>query len=769
MSDKKGLVESEKVMISLSRKKVLILSSVLYVSLIGLISFPQLDIMDKETYYTLSVLRIIIGFICLAYLPGALMLRILKINKITGSEKLSYAVALSLSNIMIIGLIINIIFPYIGITKPLSLWPLIFTYSGVNLILSILDYYNRKHGLPEELNVVFKKRSYLPHGYMLLLPMLSIIGAKFVSIYNNSSILLLLVFLITIIPLMVIKDKFITESVYPFAIYMISLALLLHSTMVSPYPMRINVDGEYFNQLLVFKNEYWNYNLNSHSNTALAVIMIAPIFSKVLNVDTLQLFKLMYPIIFSLVPLTLYNTYSRNINKKYAFLSTLFLIFCAYYYFEAPLLKRQQISILYFSLILMLFVEHEIPLSKKRVLSTIFLISLCVSHYSTSFFCLVLFMIIYFIDLIMRSKIISVNLRTSLQKLKKSIDEINEKSDKRPNEYKISKNYIILFLVFIIGWTLYIGSGRIFNAVALLGESIYLDFFSVSDKSRAIPMAFGVGFFDIPIHAKLYRLLQYVSQLFIIIGSIKIIIHYEKYTKIYVQMIVSALIFLLIIIIAPNISLNINMYRIYFILLIILSPLCIIGGETLWGYFVQNLLGIIQHKDSIESRVNVANNLGNLKKQKFLEIFTLCFLIPYFLFNVGVVFKIGDYNEDPVSIPKSPSLNFNSNSGYYTIQEVTAAIKASKYLNESLPIYADKWIGYDLISSWNNNSKLISNVDIEKNSYLFLRKWNIISKEFKVPLEQKEKAIIKIDDRLLIKRHKMYDNGDVIIFGTDYD
>ncbi len=751
----KHVLVVKKLIIELSKKKIIIISFTLLISLIGIISLTHLNFLDRKSLYCISFLRQIIGIICLIYLPGALIVRILKIH-VSDSEELVYSVGLSLSLIMISGFLMNMIYPLIGLSKPISLWVFLLTFSVINFVLlSIIYISNAEHVSPRtQLN--YRKYNWI----YLLLPIMAVIGSKYIWIHNNSLITLALILIIAIIPMAAITDKLIKEQMYTFIIYMVALALLLHNTMVSPYPLRINVDGEYFYQQLVFQNEFWDHKLPGASNTVLSIVMIAPIFSKVLNMSVFWLFKLIYPIIFSFVPVILYQIYSKQINKKYAFISTLFFMFFFYFYTETPLLRRQEISILYYSLIILLLIDQNIPLVKKRALSTIFLMCLVISHYTTASLCLLLFTFAYLID-----KHIITKLPINILIKQKTRTFVVTNSDKIPKKYsdlsKVSKNYLIIFIVFLISWITYVGSSYVLNNITLLGEAMYLDFFTQSEKSKYISSAFGIGFFELHPVAMIYAILQYFSQLCIIIGSIGIIINQNEFKRSYVSLIISAFIFLSICIIAPHLSVSINIVRIYFILLIILSPLCIIGGHILWTQLTK-FITYIQNKYNVKyyKKINFKND------SIFLLLFVFIFLIPYFLCNIGFVFDIGNFDEEAVQIPKSPSLNLNYNTGYHTEKEVIAAIQASKITNKNLPIYGDKYIGYDLISSWNTNSKVLINRNIEERSYLFLRKWNIISHSFKlVGADAVEQDIININENFLKNRPKIYDNNNAIIYG----
>lgn len=728
-------------------KKTVIATLIFSLSLICLTITLELNFLTKGQTLILSFIRIILGYILLAYIPGNLFLKLIGINLNDIYDEIAYSVGLSLSIVMIVGFIINIFYPLIGIPKPISIWPLLLTFCIINLIFSyLIDLkYNSVYKSKMKYISITVKQNFLPCLYICLLPILAVVGASYAS-FNYNFILICLISLISLIPLMVVTDKIFKEPIYPLAIYMISLALLLHNTMVSQYPMRINVDVEYYYQQLVIQNGYWNSNISISTNTALSVVMIAPIFEQLLNLNINWILRCGYPILFSFVPFILYNLYSKQFDKKSAFLSTCFLMFYFYFFIEATLLRRQQVALIFFSLILLLTISDEIVSFKKRLLMIIFTFSLIVSHYSLALIVLLLFFIIYtFLTIV-------------------EIDFIQAKVSKQlfGCQYNFSKSYILIFVSIILTWFLYVGNGNVFSHITLLGNNIYQDFFLQYGKSTYINQALGAGFFDVCATGKIYRLLQYSSQLFIVIGSIISIVKQKKIIDCYLQFVIAALILLFIVFFTPYLSTLINIFRIYFVLLLILAPFCLVGANLIYCSATNYL---ILFSNKLIFNYNNKTLCPKCNKMDFKKVFVIFFLLPYFLFNVGVVFEIGGFNKDNskmVQIPISPSLTYDSNSGYHQEKEIVAAKKIGSLTDKKIPIYGDMWIGYDLISAWNNNSKLIYTKKeiIGSPHYIFLRDYNILSGKFEILSKDSE-----LDSNDFKYEDQIYDNGNVSILG----
>ena len=60
----------------------------------------------------ISIIRPLIGFIYLTFIPGIIILRILKLHKLGNIETLLYTVGLSIATLMFTGLFMNTVYPF---------------------------------------------------------------------------------------------------------------------------------------------------------------------------------------------------------------------------------------------------------------------------------------------------------------------------------------------------------------------------------------------------------------------------------------------------------------------------------------------------------------------------------------------------------------------------------------------------------------------------------------------------------------------------------
>src|SRR5665647_781228 len=99
-------------------KKTLFVTAVLQVVLLGSAGLNYLGA-------PLLIIQQVIGCIFLLFIPGILLLRVLKYHDLGSVATPLYAVGLSIATLIFIGLFINQVYPYLGITRPIATLPLL--------------------------------------------------------------------------------------------------------------------------------------------------------------------------------------------------------------------------------------------------------------------------------------------------------------------------------------------------------------------------------------------------------------------------------------------------------------------------------------------------------------------------------------------------------------------------------------------------------------------------------------------------------------------
>jgi uncharacterized membrane protein len=529
----------------------------LQLSVLGLVG---LDLINIHVFG----LRQIVLFAYLTFIPGYLLLKIIKFEKINNLELIAYSIGLSISILIFTGVFLNFFLLFFSYSQPLSTYPLLIS---ISILVTSMNYYcsrkklisNRANLLPTKIDIfnVLTPRLLTLILFLILTMCFRELWPLFVSIFIIISISV---------------PKIVNPRSYPLIVIIISVLLLMRTSLNFKYLWGCDIHYEYSFFKITSQNNYWDFHTSSGLNSMLSVVMLPLIYSDLMNTDVLWVYKIIYPLLFSLVPLGLYHIYEKQTNKQIALLSVFFFISFFTFYGEMLSLTRQMIGELFFVLLLMIFINESNSKFSKSLLIIIFSFSLVVSHYALSYFYLFYIGIIWLFNIVLKNSPI---------KYLAAFDYLSKSHIK--NKDAISITYLMIIITFVITWYTFIASGSTFTSLILIlnrmVETFIDEFFSTSSRDPAVLMAIGVESMQ-SVSMTITRYAHLVTQFFIIVGSSLIIISKTKFRfyQNYVYLIVVSLFILFLSIVVPYFASSLNMTRIYHIVLIILSPTCIVGG-----------------------------------------------------------------------------------------------------------------------------------------------------------------------------------------------
>ncbi|WGM88488.1 MAG: DUF2206 domain-containing protein [Candidatus Bathyarchaeum tardum] len=502
----------------------------------------------------------------------------------------------------------------------------------------------------------------------------------------------MIILIAILVVLSVFSQKLLPSDLYPFALLMIGISLLFHSSLISSYivPFGSDIPGEF----LLFQNTLndfqWNqlfspsmgYTLLNTYNNMLSITILPTVYSTLLNIDSFLMFKVLYPLIFSLIPLVLYQVWQYFIDKKYAFIAAFFFMAQNTFYTEMLGLSRQIIAELFFVLLLFIILHKNIKPITKMICFVVFSFGLVTAHYSLAL------IFLFFISATLVFYIIT----------------------KRPT-MKISITMVLIFFVIMFTWYIYTSGSASFITLMEKGEfvvSMLGDFFNPA--SRGDTVLTGLGLAESPsIFNTISRIIAYVLQGFIIVGFLGLVTNLKKIrTEFFVFGIIATL-FLGMLIIIPGLANTLNMTRFYHILLFFLAPLCILGARLIVKLIT--------------------------KRQKEFAVCALLLfvLVPYFFFQTNFVYEItgNDSWSIPLSGYRMDPLRLYGHSGYTDEYSVHGVRWLSKNVNFTTSVvYADDRTGTNVLTIHGliaTGKVALSNVTVvADNGFVYLSSLNVI-------------------------------------------
>jgi uncharacterized membrane protein len=659
----------------------------------------------------IPLLRQVIGFLYLSFLPGFLVLKTIRLDKTSRMENLLFSVGLSLTILMFIGLLSNEIYPALNISRPLSVIPLIATIFAFTLVFYVASYYRSKNLSMETMSISNIKFSRL-FPLLVCLPIITVLGTEMLISSGNNLILLVLVIITAVIVLCTFSRKLVLPQTYLLLVLVISLFLLLHVSLISKYIIGYDVHLEYYFANLTSSKSTWIETIPHEYDDMLSITILPVLFSNCLNLDLNWVFKAVYPLIFSLVPLTLFVTYRKLTSSRIAFLSVFFFVSMDVFYFTMLGLARQMIAELFFALLILLTLENKMSQPKRKLLFIIFSAALIVSHYALSYIFLFYISVTFCL----------------LHLLKRSDAE---------NGNFITGDLGLLYVAMAVVWYVLVSQAP-FNALATTVNHIYQ---SILAQVSAPGISGLMPHYVSPLH-QVSQYLFYGLQLSIIVGFLGSIVRHRetKFTREYLSMSLISLLILIACMALPSFAANLAMSRFYHITSFLLAPFVVLGFLTVFDLIMD-----------LRSRLPTSK-VGQVRRHdvesKGVGLFLISLLlVAFFLFQVGFVYEIsGD-------IPSSLSLSMKSLQTNPTRaldiwdaqtpeQDVFSAKWLLEYGDNQSKVYADKTSSFMVLTSYgmlpivffSANSRVGSydyilsptTVKLLKNAYVYLRELNVV-------------------------------------------
>ena len=704
--------------------------------------------------FELPGLRPLIVLFFVALVPGILILRILKIHNIGLLESLLNSIGFSLLLIIFIGIVLNFSLPPLGITRPISLAPLLTGTTVVCLILAFFAYQRDKSFAPTRDRVTRKgtgpkterSQKLSPFLLAILLPLLSVLGAALAYTRQNDVLLFALIFTIAIIVGLVTFNRFIPSEAYPLMLFMIALSLFYQTTLFSPYLIGSDIHLEDYLARVVLQNGYWDASIANSVNSCLSIVMVTPFHSLFLGLDIIWLFKIIYPLFFCLVPLGLYRVFSSQIGPRYAFLSAFFFISLPMFFMDMPQLIRQQFSELFFVLIMLLVVDRKLTMVQRTTMIILFGLGVMVSYYGLGTG--------YAVGYITCGLLLLLLLKSRVGKT--AWQWLVRKSNSLPDDLSLKGAFnkkslftiIAVNLVFMILYYGFVASGaaaggmRTITEITPGGGQGISSALGLTTSEPLIRTALGLDFIMASTGGKIWRVLQYLVELCFVLGFLRLVFKPKSLGKLkteYVAFVVVSVLILGAVFLLPALSYRVNTYnaygmgitRVWQITLLVLSPLFIFGGEMIVAGIVRLWRLLSRGLSTLRTGVNY---------QSFLWFPVIVVLIPYFLFNSGVVFELSrNRTTEFIDVPYSITLSSHrvDVNTVFTRQDLAAAHWLCRDTIGNTPVYTDHHgskLFIDQIEFPCSAKEVNQNAGgIVAPGYFYLRSWNIGSGSLTFP------------------------------------
>lgn len=393
--------------------------------------------------------------------------------------------------------------------------------------------------------------------FIVLLPIISAFAAHFMS--RDALLVIYLMIGLAISAVRLRLRATFADSFFLVLIGAVALSLFLSGTLISSYVTGWDAHQEFALFQQAAQQGGWQPEVSILYNSALSVTILPLIISSVSSLDGILVFKIVYPFLFSMVPMLLYQLYRKIMNPEAAFLSVFVVLSYQATYTEITQLGRQMIAELI--MVLLLWLQLSPTLGKTRVgsfLVVLLTFGLVTSHYSIA---------LIYILLIIFSYLVSRKPRFGMESL-------------------VSSSRLALSLVATVGWFLFVAGGIVLQNLSQNLEVVtagLTEFFNLTARPSVVMEALGLA----NVHTEILHLMNRATQYLVVFCIILGFLFYMRKSKniraekVLLSLMVPSMGFLIASVVFPYLATALQLSRIYHIALLLISPCFYFGAVKL--------------------------------------------------------------------------------------------------------------------------------------------------------------------------------------------
>jgi len=213
------------------------------------------------------------------------------------------------------------------------------------------------------------------------LPLIAALSTYLLNGWNVAflQILLLLLIAAAVLTLLFVR---IPSQLYPVAVICVGLAVLFHTSLVSRFVVEwADLSFEYWSANSTLLQGFWDQSGGSRTDTVLSVTVLAPMHALLCGLDLNQVFKVCYPALLALVPVSIYCVARPLIGQRSALLAAFLIISGAVFFTELLGLARQIVAELMLAAILAIVANGSTISGHRTPMLWMLILGLMVSHY----------------------------------------------------------------------------------------------------------------------------------------------------------------------------------------------------------------------------------------------------------------------------------------------------------------------------------------------------------------------------------------------------
>lgn len=343
--------------------------------LTALVAVQSVVVLDLDV----PVLRAAIALVTFVVLPTLVLAR--------RAMRLPYAFGLSLLGLIVGGLLLDTVLPWVGVDRPLAPAPLGVAWLVADIALIV---WRRDVPLLEPGTVRTAVRSALD-AQLVLAPTLAVVSlvlavAGAIRLNNGASGVVAVVAVVVDGAALLAQLLASRRTHDGWVLGLVAAALLLGTSLRGWYITGHDIQAEYLAFRLTDGAQNWEMSaLPSAYNACLSVNILPTVLTQATGLSGLVVFKLLLQLVFATVPVLTYLFARRFIPRRLALAAAILTVAFPTFYTDMPYLVRQELAFFFLALMLLATTEHPRSVWRLRLLVFALGVGVVLSHYSTTY------------------------------------------------------------------------------------------------------------------------------------------------------------------------------------------------------------------------------------------------------------------------------------------------------------------------------------------------------------------------------------------------
>jgi uncharacterized membrane protein len=340
------------------------------------------------------ILRLVAGMFLLICLPVLLVNA--KINWPESTklqESLLYSLAFVVLALMLGGLAINEVLPFVGVARPLDRVPVVVTL--LVSLAGLAGWRRERWRWIDGPSPKSRSATYLAIGkrdqILFVVCAILVVGSVAGSIRLNNGagegLTTAMLFLAGVVIVALFSwRRTLNGSTIALTIYLMSLAFLLMTSLRGWFVIGDDSQIEFGMFRLASDQGVWNIGAWRHPyNACLSVTIFPTIIERTTGIPDAYIYKVALPVLFALCPMLIYLIARRFTSTSVAILGVVFFIALPVYWIDMVYMLRQEVAFFFLGVALLLVTDSGWTIRARRIAFVILGIGILLSHYSTTY------------------------------------------------------------------------------------------------------------------------------------------------------------------------------------------------------------------------------------------------------------------------------------------------------------------------------------------------------------------------------------------------